>query len=645
VLLLDSVKPEQWKRNQEKHLVSSIFRTRMEEWKSRAQNSEQRTIIELYESNPYELSHNLMQFKVLQSYPSIGESQLGDLFLVFKSLKLQLQDMKIDESKQNEAILYVTYQLNNQKPKDAEEFSILVESMSGLLTVEFDCLQKHLSTHQEWITPECVDQIENKFNNPSRSLAKRISALRSLIRPVKPKYPELNWDVNSMLSWATESYLPYQSWCNAHDQFDPDLFNIGDRFSEWLMTNWDDIHSNSKRMVFNILANKAVELKKPGTVNLVLVVDNLGWAFSNMLSDLFQERGYFLGSAEPYIAMVPSETETSKKCLLSGAVGYQQVDNPTYTAIIEKGWVPYFNDNAFRYISDIGTLGTINSIDAKTYIVNYLAVDKALHKSADEIGMSHQEQVQIFLEKLVENVITFIDKHSLQERIHIHVVSDHGSTRIPKEIPNDLDQSLFKTEGFETLSHRYVTVSNEKFENLADNLKLDCFFLPANDFLNPANVLCARRGNRFLTTDKDSYVHGGLLPEEIIVPYMVFEPAAVNIQNLTLLLKKNEFRYRVETVELEIGNPNDSAAEQIQISFLNGNIESDPIRVAMLNGKTNAKNQYQVRFKQTTNPDEQSNLFIRVRFQIRGEQHAFDAPIKIVMRKMIEEKSTNAFDL
>jgi hypothetical protein len=162
--------------------------------------------------------------------------------------------------------------------------------------------------------------------------------------------------------------------------------------------------------------------------------------------------------------------------------------------------------------------------------------------------------------------------------------------------------------------------------------------------LNPDNFLCARRGNRFLPTDKNSYVHGGLLPEEVIVPYMVFEPANIPIQDLSVLLKNNLFRYRMETIALEIGNPNDTAVEQIQVSILNGNIECEPQRIVILNGKTNTVLQFNARFKLTSLPEEKTNLHIRVRFIARGEQHSFDVRSAITMKKMIEEKSSGIFD-
>ncbi|NMC13242.1 MAG: DUF3783 domain-containing protein, partial [Chloroflexi bacterium] len=409
--LLETIDPQKWKANLGIPLLARTLHARLEEWRSKARSSEQRQLVEMLAADPYGLKLQLMRFRVLHSYPTIGEAVLGEAFDVFRTLKLQLEDLKVEESKIPETILQVTYFLNNQQPQNSDDLGKLFDRTSGLLAVEFDTIEKHLRDHPDWITPELIDQIEEKFSGLSRRLARKIATLRGLIRPPKPETPDLHWDVDTMLSWATESYLPYQSWCNRQEQFDSDLFTIGDCFSEWLMKNWDNIHANSKRMVFNILPNKAVDLKRDGVVNMVLVIDNLGWTFSELLRDMFQERGYFLAGAEPYLAMLPSETEISKKCLLAGAVGYQAIDDKTYKGMIEKGWVPYFKDNAFRYISDIGSLSAIETIDAASYVVNYLAIDKALHKSADEIGMSHRDHIYHLLEKLVENTISFIEKH------------------------------------------------------------------------------------------------------------------------------------------------------------------------------------------------------------------------------------------
>jgi hypothetical protein len=642
--LFQMVDVERWQANRTNPLLARTFHHRIEEWKDNARSSEQRQLIEWFATDPGELQSLLMRFRILRSYPALGESLLGEIFPVLSSLKLQLDDLAIEEARIPKVVSQVTYTLNARIPKSAEELAALLDQVSGLLWVEYETLERQLQVHPEWISHALVDHLETKFIAFSPRISKPLAKLRSQIRPAKPQAPDTNWAAEQMLDWATHSYLPYQAWSSIQKQFDKELFEIGDKFSSWLMEHWNDIHANSRRMVFNILPKIAAELNTPEQIHLVLVVDNLGWSFSETLRDLFQEKGFYLTGAEPYLAMLPTETEISKKCLLAGAVGYATIDHKNYKGILEKGWLPYTDEKTFRYISDIGKLGQVDALDARVYVVNYLAIDKTLHKSADEIGMPHREHIRHLLEKLVENVADFVEKYNLDDRIRIHVVSDHGSTQIPADVPNDLDPAFFKQSGFEAHSHRFLEVNYERFDSLADNLKLDCFFLPANDFLLPTNMLCARRANRFIPVDKDVFVHGGLLPEEVIVPYMTFEPASVPLKDLDVLLKKNQFRYRLETVELEIGNPNDAAVEQVQVSVLNGNVEWECEPIPLLNGNRNTPLQVTARFKITVLPEEQTHLNLRVRFRARGETHAFDIKLPIVMRKMVEEKSAGIFD-
>lgn len=642
--LFQAVDAQKWQANHAVPLLARLLRQRFEAWKNQARTSEQRQFIEWFVADPPALHTLLMQFRVLRHYPALGETLLSETYPILSALKLGLEDLSIEESRIPAVISQVTYALNALAPQSAQDLSLQVGRVSGLLWVEYEWFEKHLRDHPEWLSLELLAQLETRFEALGPRLPGLLANLRALIRPPRPQAPDPNWDAEQMLDWATREYLPYQAWCSAREQFDPDLYRLGDQFSAWLMAHWNDLRANSGRMVFNILPKLAPQLNDPGRVHLVLVIDNLGWSFAETLRDLFQAKGFFLGSAEPYLAMLPTETEISKKCLLSGEVGYTQIDDTSYKKILEKGWVPYFNDNAFRYISDIGKLSQVSSLDARVYVVNYLAVDKNLHKSADEIGMSHREHIQHLLEKLVDNATAFVARHKLDDRICIHIVSDHGSTQIPVAVTNDIDPYFFKQPGFEDRSHRFLTVSDARFAALADNLKLDCFFLPANDFLLPANVLCARRANRFLPTDKDIFVHGGLLPEEVIVPYMAFEPATAPLKNLDVLLKKNQFRYRPEPVELEIGNPNGAAVEQVQVSTLNGNIEwqSDPLLV--INANRNTIIRASARFKPTSLAEEQAFLSLRIRFRARGQAHTFDVKLPITMRKVVEATSAGIFD-
>lgn len=642
--LLAAYDPVKWQANMEKTLLTRALNHRMEEWRRKARSDEQRQVIEIYGNSPVQLQRLFAQFQILRGYPDLGEAIMADEFAMIKSMKLPLEDIEVDETRHPQIVQEVVYFLNAQNPKDKNDFRTMLSWMSGLLSVELEQIEKNVRNQPDWITTEIADLIADKFGKQSR-FAHRINVLRSLIRPSKPEIPDISWDVESMLSWAINDYLPYQAWCDVNNEFDFELFEIGDYFSNWLIENWSDIRANSKRMVFNILPNNASELMQNKAVNLFLVIDNLGWTYSELLQRLFKEYGLHLSDKQPYLAMLPTETETSKKCLLAGATGYKDVNEATYKAILEKGWVPFFNDNKFQYVSDIGSLDRIEFIEAKTYVVNYLAVDNALHKSEDEFGMPHREHIEHLLKKLVEKVAAFIEKHDLISRIRVYVVSDHGSTRIPEKVRNDIDQAYFKNGHFETRSHRYISVKRGFVGVLPDNHKLDCFFLPAEDFWNREDFLCARRGNRFLKTDQRFYVHGGLLPEEVIVPFLRFEPAMVKVQDLTIRLKSNEFRYRKQLVELEVGNPNNIAVEQIQVSLLNGNVDSDPSNISLLGGGMKTKILMEAKFEKTTIQEEQEKLQVRVRFSVNNQQFLRTEAIDIVMKTMADYIATDIFDV
>ncbi|HQG66785.1 MAG TPA: hypothetical protein PLA32_13510, partial [Smithella sp.] len=643
--LLSAYDSTKWDTNTKNPLISRIYSKRLAEWKTKAKNSDLRRLIDLFSTDVDALKDQLMKYKVLRSYKALGHKLMGDDFSILESLKLDLSKVSVDESGIKDIVTQITYILNAyQVPANMAEMEALISNMSGYLVTEFEAVEKILKNHPDWITADIVNAVDEKFEAIQDRVGRRLKALKGLVQPPFPSQPDKTWDLDQMVTWATQSYLPYQSWCASNNKMNEGIYKLADEFAQWLYSKWQDIRANSKRMVFNILPNNADRLKSDESINLVLVIDNLWWGLVPIIKDLFQMYGFFLSKVEPYLSMLPSETEISKKCLLAGTPTYNDIDNKTYKNIIEKGWVPYFNNATFQYMSDPGKLADIEEITGHTYVVNYLAIDKALHMSSDQIGMPHLKYISNLLEGFVETIAEFIDKHDLKKRIVIHVLTDHGSTTIPVGIANDLDLSGFKSTEFTIRSPRYIAVANEKFLSLPENWKEDCFFLDATEFGNDSHYLSARRGNRFEKTDDNFYTHGGLSPEEVVVPHLIFEAAKAPLRDLTLLLANKEFRYRKEKISLEIGNPNDFAVENIRISVINSNIETDQITIALLNGKNKSLVEMTAQFKQTANADERNNLILHIRFTCHDEKHEQTATLPITMRVMVETKGKSAFD-
>lgn len=645
VELLDDFDETRWKRNERLRLVYKTYLDRIDQWMMKTKSQERKELIARFSDDPKELRKQLVRYKVLQAYKELGNKLLGKEYVFFEALHLNLHQLPVDEKAITDIINQITYLLKGyDKPASTNEMVSLVSSVSGYLMPEFEILEDILLKSPDLISEEVVTALEDKFDSLQYRLGKRIARLNNLIQPEKPQTPEKSWLMEQMLAWATQKYLPYQAWCDANNFIDPSLYDMADVFAEWVYANWHEIHANSKRMVFNILPNHASQLGQDGNINLILVIDNLGWMQVSNLQDLFQEQGFYLTLAEPYLSMIPSETEISKKCLLSGSPTYQGIDNKSYTAIIEKGWVPYFNQANFRYLSDPGKLDSLQEINAQTYVVNYRAIDTALHMSSAQLGLPHTQHIHNLLVGFVEKVVDFVKKHALEDKIKIHVVTDHGSLRIPGQVPNDLTPDNFKGADYPHISHRFVEVTNTRYEKLPDNLKMDCFFIPSTEFGNPTHFLCAKRANRFLPTDDTFYVHGGLSPEEVVVPHLVFEAAVIPVQDLTVIMSNNQFRYRMETVELEIGNPNAYAVENIHVATLNSNLDMEPQRVEWLNSGRNIPLQLRALFKQTPNPEERTSLSFLIRYECHGEKHTQTVKLPIEMKAMVVVKDTSIFD-
>jgi len=645
VELLDAFEETRWKRNERLRLVYKTYLDRIDQWRMKTKSQERKELITRFSGDPRELRKHLVRFKVLQSYKELGNKLLSKEYSFFESLHMNLHLLPVEEKAITDIITQITYLLKRyDKPASTSEMVSLVSSVSGYLMSEFEILEDYLLKSPDLISEEVVTVLEDKFDSLQYRLGKRIARLKNLIQPEKPQTPEKGWIMEQMLNWATQKYLPYQAWCDVNNIVDPSLYDMADVFAEWVYDNWHEIHANSKRMVFNVLPNHASQLDQDGNINLILVIDNLGWMQVSNLQDLFQEQGFYLTLAEPYLSMIPSETEISKKCLLSGSPTYHGIDSKSYTAIIEKGWVPYFNQANFRYLSDPGKLGSLQEINAKTYVVNYRAIDTAFHMSSAQLGLPHTQHIHNLLVGFVDTVIDFVKKHALEDKIKIHVITDHGSLRIPGQVPNDLNPDNFKGADYPHVSHRFVEVTNTSYEKLPDNLKMDCFFIPSTEFGNPTHFLCARRANRFLPTDETFYVHGGLSPEEVVVPHLIFETAVVPVQDLTVIMFSNQFRYRMETVELEIGNPNAFAVENIHVATLNSNFDMEPQRIEWLNSGRNIPLQLRGLFKQTPSPEERASLSFLIRYECHGERHSQTVKLPVEMKAMVVVKDTSIFD-
>ena len=638
---------EVWEENSANGLVYTTYQKRLMEWRTKEKNKDAIPIIEIIESDMPSLKDALMKYKILQHYKELGIKILGKQFTQFSSLKLNLRDLEFEDEKCPEIVQQIEYYLNDLEPPDTEEDLLAyISNLSGKLVLEFDKVESFLKTKPELVTERAIQELKRLFYPINNRIGRRLERLNLLLKPEEPAKPDLNWSFENMIDWVVNNYLPYFVWADRNNRIDEQLMRLSDMYASYLYSNWEAIRANSKRLVYNILPNNYEDFFQGESKNVMVVIDNLGWRYVEPLKVFFESAGFSLVKKKAYVAMLPSTTEISKKCLLAGVPNYNEIDNNQYLSIVEKGWVPFFKDSDFRYVSDLKKLEkTPDFVEHQTYVVNYLPIDSMLHKKEKELGIPHEEHIKTLLSYLVKSIMAFIERHNLQDDITIHVTSDHGSTRIPESPPNGIDTKDIKKFGLTEVSHRYAAMEPEQFNALPDNLREDCFFLKKEIFGNNRDYIVARRCNRFVATENSHYVHGGLSPEETIVPYLQFRKRKESVQHLTILLKQTTYRYRLETVEFEIANPNDYPVENVIVEVVNSNVQSEPYRLDWLQEKRKASASMQMRFKKMGHKGDTENLRFMALYTCNGKQHQTEEiRLPIIMKAMFEMKDSSVFD-
>jgi len=637
-----------WDNNLRNPIANKVFNQKTKEWIENESDINRKYLIKRFENSIQGLINLLKKYKVLRAYPKIGDQLLGNDFAQIDKLNLNLDGLEIDPADYPNIIREVEYYLNDiNQPNNTKEYIDIINSLSGNLSIEFDKIEEIGKRNNKLLTKEVIKNIQTNFRSIKDKIQNRINALSQLIEPPFPAEPNTEWELEQILDWAIEEYFPYYHWVErnleeGHDK----LIKYSDIFSEWLFDNWENIKNNSKKLLSYYIPNHSFTSEdNKNDISIVLVIDNLQWQYVNFIISEFKEHGYNCRNYEPYLSLIPSKTEISKKCLLSGESNYANIDQKRYTKMVDDGWLPFTDlKNKFQYSSGLQSFLNKESLSKGTYFINYLPIDKNLHKNENELGMSYEKSIKFHLKTLIEETTDYLKTENLEKIADIYIISDHGSTKIPANSKNDLDPSRIKENQFTNIEPRLAQLSDKQFKNLTDNLRYDCFFINKNNFGIENNYICARRYNRFTNLPNDKYLHGSLSPEEMIVPSMHFSKVTEEINGLSVNLVKKQYRYRLETIELEIGNPNDIAVENIEITTLNTNIDKDETHITKIDPKTKQKIDFKARFKQTSSEKEKTQIDFKIYYEVVNEEYQqLSEGHEIEMKSMISSQGSDIF--
>lgn len=644
--LLNDYDPIVWGNNSKHSLLKNTYEGRLNLWHEKA-NKDLRSILNKITNDIQAFRLELIQYHILKNYKKLLKNVIPDYYL-YDAMKLNTYKLKYDENELSSLLNQIQYEINTWKtPSDETEVIAFINSMSGFLMFEFNHIMNILNLNPGLISIEGIKSIEIRFQRLTKEIKEDVELLRTKIPPEFPEEPNMAWSVEQMLAWCTKEYFPYFYWAIINSNDSAQLTELGDIFSEWYYKEYENIIANDEHILFKFLPNNFKSFDSKNKINIVLIIDNLPWFVAKELKDIFEKSKFNLSEIQPYLSMLPSITEVSKKCLLTGQDRYNKIEEKSYKNILEsKGWLPYFEEKKFKYYPNLGAFKNERNLAPGAYFINYLEIDELFHKSEEELGSLHIDYIKDYLKRIVKILIGTLRKNNVLNDSYIHIISDHGATKLSPSKESLIDDDYFKNNEAFDGSYRYLKLETKTLISIPSYIKDQCFLIDETRFGTPTNYIVPKTNKSFSKVNDNIWTHGGLLPEEVIIPHMLFKKVDFNIERPDIILTNNSFRYAVQNIDMEIGNPNEYLMEDIYISILNTNYdaEENTIKIPEIKAKSKILILFKGKFKQTRIKREREWLSVEIRCTVRSNDYKFETDCPIILKSMIETKGEDVFD-
>jgi hypothetical protein len=228
--------------------------------------------------------------------------------------------------------------------------------------------------------------------------------------------------------------------------------------------------------------------------------------------------------------------------------------------------------------------------------------------------------------------------------LDIYISSDHGSTKIPAAAGNVVDEKFYRERATDR-HHRYIAVPEGRATNPTAYDQMHCYIVRADAFGTRESYFIARGYGRFVETKESIYVHGGLTPEETIVPFCKLAKTEIEALQPTIYLPDNVVRYSVKAdLVFSVGNPNDYEIKNVELNVLESDLPGVSVEVIPAGISTEVA--LPVRIKRRPGVPGLENITVEGSFELQRQRFPIMAlQIPVQARSLIESKTEFDFDL
>ena len=467
------------------------------------------------------------------------------------------------------------------------------------------------------------------------------NTIKSLIKPklTPPPFMEgltLTAQIQSWQTWAVEYFIPYKFYLDeAQEENEYAIMeDYANLYSDWLYKNYGSIIQNSKKTNYNItrIINDSLNEFKV----IWLIIDGFPAVYTDLLQSVLRSNGINKIDTEFHFAALPTITSIGIPTQLCGTTPQSE----SFTLNRKEGLENSFKGKHVTFNNAVSSFQGALETEYDICCLHWADIDKFMHEEDSQVEGKRSDEVKRLLEIRIKQIAKAIRSAS-EKRIKLFISSDHGSTKCLIKSRTIRNSTILQASR-DNPKERCIELTDNVLNTQIDEEEV--YYLKAEETLNNKNWAIAR-GYRYFGRFDYGYRHGGLTPEETIVPMLCCE---INQDEIFPLKVNYAGLYEIqlgftETFRLTIQNENDAFIQIYSVSvsedknaMMEIKEQIDPLSVKLYEGKIKLP-------KSLTVIDGKAEINVTIAYSMFGVKYTKNFCIQTLIKKSVNDSLDNLF--
>lgn len=421
------------------------------------------------------------------------------------------------------------------------------------------------------LTPEQSQQIDEKYAHLLTLELRR--QLQWLVPPTLDPVPGLSGlslhnQSDAWQGWAVNSFIPHKFWLDTLPNPTPEQVEpvelMATAYGDWLFANY-----NALLAQHDVLTNYDVRQRVQETLTstsrvIWLIIDGFPAAFVPLLEQQLRAHGLIRQTKQYALATLPTITEVGIPALTNGLTP----NSSAFTTDRPEALQRAFPEHTTNFAAVVAKFADVLASDADLCCLHWQEIDKTLHRDDNEFDSppARLERIGELLNDQLGKVAAVMN-HRTDRQTKLIISTDHGATKCLRNGLNIKNAKITEAAAAHPRERRVKLEGKLLSVHLDDT---ETYHLTTDITRNPVAYVAAR-GYRYFGANDRGYRHGGLTPEETIVPVLVAEMAQFVVEPLQLTYYGNTDGLpqgkTIRDFKIQVRNPNAFAVDLLTVTL------------------------------------------------------------------------------